>query len=131
MSEHQCGGCGGCGSAQEPEPKLVPHPESKIKTVIGITSGKGGTGKSLVSGLLAAELSKRGKQVAILDADFLAPTAPELFELPQGLTNGATGIYTAISEGGVKLMSVSLLLESETENVTWHSPMMARILQQR
>jgi len=131
-STHQCGGCGGCGSGQEPqpEPKLAPHSLSQIKTVIGIAGGKGGTGKSLVSGLLAAELQKRGKQVGVLDADILAPAVAEMFHLPQGLTQGGEGLYPALSEGGVKVVSVSLLLESATEPVTWHSPVMATILQQ-
>jgi len=131
MSEHECSGCGkGCGPAPEPTPKLEPNALSKIKKVIGITGGKGGTGKSLVTGLLAAELSKKGKQVAVLDADILAPAVSQMFDLPQGVTRGEEGLYPALSERGVKLMSISLLLESETESVTWHSSVMAGILQQ-
>jgi len=130
---HECSGCGkGCGSQQEsqPEPKLAPHPLSQIKTVIGVTGGKGGTGKSLVTGLLAAELAKKGKQVAILDADILAPAISRMFDLPQGVTRGEEGLYPALTEGGIKLLSIDLLLEGETDSITWHSPVMAGILQQ-
>ncbi|MCL2563919.1 MAG: Mrp/NBP35 family ATP-binding protein [Oscillospiraceae bacterium] len=134
MSEtkHQCGGCGGCGAKQEPQadPKLGAHPLSQIKTVIGITGGKGGTGKSLVTGLLAAELTKKGLQVGIFDADILAPAIPQMFDLPQGVTRGEAGLYPALSAGGVKVMSIRLLLEDEAECVTWHSAAMAGIVQQ-
>ena len=134
MSEHQCGGCGGCGGGghgpQQPEPKLAPHPLSQIKTVIGVTGGKGGTGKSLVTALLAAELTKKGEQVAVIDADILAPALPQMFQLPQGVTRGEEGLYPALSDGGVKVMSISLLMENEVDSVTWHSPVMAGILQQ-
>ena len=130
---HQCGGCGGCGSkSQEPraEPKLPTHPLSQIKTVIGIAGGKGGTGKSLITGILAAALAGRGKQVGILDADILSPAIPQLFELPQGVTRGEAGLYPALSAQGVKVMSIRLLLDDETESITWHSATAAGILQQ-
>jgi len=129
---HQCGGCGGCGSGQAPEtePKLASHPLSQIKTVIGIGGGKGGTGKSLITSLLAAELSKKGKNVGILDGDILSPAIPHMFSLPQGVTQGEEGLYPGLSEGGIKVMSSGLFMEDETEAVTWHSPMMAGVIQQ-
>ncbi|MCL2842830.1 MAG: Mrp/NBP35 family ATP-binding protein [Oscillospiraceae bacterium] len=135
MSEHHnCGGCGGCGSksqqAPPPDPILASHPLSQIKTVIGIGGGKGGTGKSLVTGLLAVELAKKGHKIAILDGDILSPAIPCMFYLPQGVTKGEEGLYPAISEHGIKVMSISHLLEQETDTVTWHSAVMAGILQQ-
>lgn len=135
MSEHHnCGGCGGCGSKSQPTPPpspiLAAHPLSKIKTVIGILGGKGGTGKSLVTGLLAAELARAGHKTAILDGDILSPAIPSMFELPQGVTKGEEGLYPAISEHGLKVMSISHLLEQETDTITWHSAVMAGILQQ-
>jgi len=133
-STHQCGGCGGCGSKtqQEPqaEPRLSAHPLSQIKTVIGITGGKGGTGKTLVTGILAASLTERGLRVGILDADILSPAVPQLFDLPQGVTRGDSGLYPALSGRGVKVMSARLLLEDETQSITWHSATVAGILQQ-
>jgi len=72
-----CSSCSGCGShGHAAKTTLDPHPLSKIKTVIAVASTKGGTGKSLVTGLLAAELAKQGKKVAVFDADFFSPTVP-------------------------------------------------------
>ena len=135
MSEHHnCGGCGGCGSnkqqAPPPDPILAPHALSQIKTVISVMGGKGGTGKSLVTGLLAVELTKKGHKTGVLDADILSPAIPHMFYLPQGVTKGQEGLYPAISEHGIKVMSTSHLLENETDTITWHSAVMAGILQQ-
>ncbi|MCL2588650.1 MAG: Mrp/NBP35 family ATP-binding protein [Oscillospiraceae bacterium] len=127
------GGCGGCGSKSQMPQELAPlkpHPLSQIKTVIAVTGGKGGTGKSLVTGLLAAELAKSGKQVGIFDADILAPAIPQMFDLPQGVTRGEAGLYPAISDRGVKVLSVHSLLEHETDVVTWNSAGAAGIVQQ-
>ena len=129
-STHQCGGCGGCGSeTPAAEPKLAAHALSQIKTVIAVAGGKGGTGKSLVTGLLAVELTKRGKQVAILDADIQAPAISEMFDLPQGVTKGDEGLYPGISTGGIKVMSVGLLLEQETDTISWYGAVMAGVVQ--
>ena len=132
-STHQCGGCGGCGSKQQEAqapPKLAAHPLSQIKTVIGVAGGKGGTGKSLVTALLAVELAKQGKRVAIFDADILSPAIPQMLDLPQGVTRGEEGLYPALSTDGIKVMSIRLLLEDEGEVVTWHSAAMAGLVQQ-
>ncbi|MCL2367632.1 MAG: P-loop NTPase [Oscillospiraceae bacterium] len=128
-STHQCGGCGGCGSKQAPqEPqKLPPNVLSKIGKAICIM---GGTGKSRVTASLAAELTRRGKQVAILDADIATPGIPPLFEIPQGITRGEAGLYPALTHDGIKILSMSLLLEDETELITTRAAAMAGILSQ-
>ncbi|MCL2568445.1 MAG: Mrp/NBP35 family ATP-binding protein [Oscillospiraceae bacterium] len=127
---HGCSSCSGCGShGHEAKTTLPPHPLSKITTVIGITGGKGGTGKSLVTSILAAELAKAGQRVAIFDADIFSPTIPEMFELPQGVTKGEEGLYPALTERGIKVMSIGPLLEDSTDAITLHSAIMGQILQ--
>ena len=133
MSEHACSGCGkGCGGGHAPtEPqKSVPNALSRIKKVIGVTSGKGGTGKSLVTALLATGLLRRGKQVAILDADIAGPTIPQMFHLPQSVTRGEEGFYPALSDGGLKVMSISMLTENELDIVSTRGLVMAGIAEQ-
>ena len=130
-STHQCGGCGGCGGGakqtpQEPQ-KLAPNPLSQIKTTVCIM---GGTGKSMVTARIAAELASHGKQVAILDADIANPSIPSLFDIPQGVTRGDAGLYPALTHDGVKILSVSLLLEDETELLTTRAAAMAAIVSQ-
>jgi len=133
MADHQCGGCGGCGGgqveAQEPQ-KVQPNPLSKLKKTIGIVSGKGGTGKSLVTGLLAAGLQRRSHDVGILDGDITCPAIPLMIDLPQGVTRGEAGLYPAISELGIRVMSIRLLMESEAELITTRGASMAAIIEQ-
>ena len=127
---HQCGGCGGCGSKgqapQEPK-KLAPNPLSQVGTVICVM---GATDKSLVTAALAAELHRRGKQVAIFDADITTPSIQTLFEIPQGVTRGEAGLYPALTQDGVKLVSISLMLEDETDLITTRGAAMAAIVSQ-
>jgi len=132
MAEHQCGGCGGCGGqAEQEEPgKANMNPLSQVKQVIGVVSGKGGTGKSLVTGLLATGLLRRGHSAAILDADIACPVIPEMFALPQGVTRGEAGLYPALSELGLRVMSISLLTEHESDLITTRGASMAAIVEQ-
>jgi len=130
MSDHQCGGCGGCGSKQETpqeKQKLAPNPLSQIKTVVCVM---GGTGKSRVTARIAAELVQEGKQVAILDADIATPGIPPLFDIPQGITRGEAGLYPALTHDGIKLVSMSLLLEDDTDLITTRGAAMAAIVSQ-
>jgi len=133
MADHQCGGCGGCGGGhaepQEPQ-KTQLNPLSKVKKIIGVVSGKGGTGKSLVTGLLATGLQRRSLSTAILDADISCPAIPLILDLPQGVTRGEAGLYPAISELGLRVMSISLLMESESELITTRGASMAAIVEQ-
>jgi len=103
---------------------------SQVKKVIGIAGGKGGVGKSLVTGLLAAGLAAGGQEVAILDADIANPAIPRMFELPQSVTRGEAGLYPAITDSGIKVMSIGLLTEDETDTVTTRGLVMAGIVEQ-
>jgi Mrp family chromosome partitioning ATPase len=102
-----------------------------IHHVIAVMSGKGGVGKSLVSGLLAVALRRKGMQVGVLDADITGPSIPKMF-FPNGARPGATpaAILPAQSQSGVKIMSINLLLEREDQAVIWRGPLIGGAIQQ-
>ncbi len=127
MSEnctHDCSSCGeNCSSRQEPQSFLAPkNSMSDIKKVIGIVSGKGGVGKSLVTSLMAAGMQREGYRSAILDADITGPSIPKLFGISEKAVGSEYGIMPAVSRGGTKIMSINLLLENETDPVVWRGP---------
>ena len=105
--------------------------QSSIKHVIGVISGKGGVGKSLVTGILATELARKGHKVGSLDADITGPSIPKMFGL-SGLHVFGQGdkIIPAQSKGGIKIMSTNLVLENENDPVLWRGPMLMGALKQ-
>jgi len=103
----------------------------KIKNVIAVMSGKGGVGKSSVTGLLAASLRKKGFSVGIMDADVTGPSIPRLFGLKAGqLENGGRGIVPAGTGLGIEVISINLLLPSEEEPVIWRGPIISGVIKQ-
>lgn len=130
---HECSSCGvaGCGDRTAAGPSTFePNKKSTIKHVIGVVSGKGGVGKSLVTSLIASELAKRGNKVAILDADVTGPSIPKSFGIHGHLLADQDGIYPAESESGIKVMSVNLMLPEEDMPVAWRGPVITGILRQ-
>ena len=104
---------------------------SHIKHVIGVISGKGGVGKSLVTGILAIELQRAGHKVAILDGDITGPSIPKMFGLSDERAKGMNNmIIPAESATGIRIMSTNLVLENETDPVVWRGPVLANALQQ-
>ena len=105
--------------------------QSSIKHVIGVISGKGGVGKSLVTGILTTELARKGHKVGILDADITGPSIPKMFGL-SGLHVFGQGdkIIPAQSKGGIRIMSTNLVLENENDPVLWRGPMLMGALKQ-
>ncbi len=103
---------------------------SSIKKVIGIVSGKGGVGKSLVTSLLAVMMSRKGYSVAILDADITGPSIPKIFGVKEKAESSDLGIHPVISDKGIKIISINLLLENETEPVIWRGPILAGVVKQ-
>lgn len=104
---------------------------SNVKKVIGVISGKGGVGKSLVTSLLAAKASREGLRTAILDSDITGPSIPRAF----GITNHASGtedggIIPEESKGGIEVMSLNLLTENETDPVVWRGPIISSVVTQ-
>lgn len=135
MSEncsHDCSSCSAnCASRNPGEmPKDKPHLRSRIKHVIGVVSGKGGVGKSFVTGLLAAEMTRRGYSCGVLDADITGPSAPKMFGIHERATGDQDGIYPVSSQGGVQVMSLNLLLENETDPVIWRGALITGTVKQ-
>ena len=103
---------------------------SSVKNVIAVVSGKGGVGKSTVTSSLAVAMARRGKKVAILDADITGPSIPTAFGIHQKATGTDAGIDPAVSAGGIKLMSLNLLSANETDPVIWRGPVIAGVVTQ-
>ncbi len=111
--------------------KVAPSEFSHVKKVIGIVSGKGGVGKSLVTGLSASAMNKKGYKTAIMDADITGPSIPKMFGI--GKANYADEnqlLIPASSDGGIKIMSLNMLMENETDPVVWRGPVIAGIVKQ-
>ena len=107
-----------------------PHPKSSIKKVIGVVSGKGGVGKSLVTSLLACAAQKKGLNAAVLDADITGPSIPRIFGLHGKVEGDESGIYPATTANGIQVMSINFLLENETDPVLWRGPIIAGAVKQ-
>ena len=103
---------------------------SNVKKVIGIVSGKGGVGKSLVTSLMAVNMQRRGFKTAILDADVTGPSIPRMFGIHERAQGSEAGIFPVESKLGTKVMSVNLLLENETDPVVWRGPVIAGTVKQ-
>ena len=130
MSEctHDCSSCGAdCSSRDLRAPA---NAKSKIKKVIAVVSGKGGVGKSTVTASLAAAMAKRGRKVAVLDADITGPSIPTAFGIHERAMATEDGIQPAVTSGGIKLMSLNLLTENETDPVIWRGPVIAGVVTQ-
>ena len=128
MSEctHDCGSCSANCSERTPESLVAqPHADSHINKVIGIVSGKGGVGKSLVTSMSAVMMNRRGYRSAVLDADITGPSIPQAFGLHEKATGTETAINPVLTETGIKVMSVNLLLPDETDPVIWRGPIIA------
>ena len=113
---------------RQEKPALVTH--NQIKRVIAVMSGKGGVGKSLVTGLLATSLTRAGHRVGILDADVTGPSIPKLFGVHGPLVGGENGFEPVQSRTGIKIVSINLALENEEQAVIWRGPMITGAIQQ-
>ena len=136
MSEcsHDCSSCSSnCGSrTQEKTDFLEPlYRESKVKKVIGIVSGKGGVGKSMTTSLLAVAAMRKGLHTGILDGDITGPSIPQAFGLHERLLGNAEGIILpAMTNFGIEVVSLNLMLEEETQPVIWRGPVVADVVKQ-
>ncbi len=134
MSEctHDCSTCSqNCASRQQPESLIEkPHELSNVKKVIGVVSGKGGVGKSLVTSLLAVTMQRRGFKAAVLDADITGPSIPKAFGIKEKALGTENGILPCKTKTGIEIMSVNLLLENDTDPVVWRGPVIAGAVKQ-
>lgn len=133
MSEctHNCDTCGENCESRKPESFLEkPHELSDIRKVIGVVSGKGGVGKSLVTGLLSVLAQRAGLETAVLDADITGPSVPKMFGIHERATGTESGLYPVETKTGIRLMSLNLLTENETDPVVWRGPVIAGTVKQ-
>ena len=133
MSEcnHDCSSCNENCEERKPGSMLVKlHEGSKVKKVIGVVSGKGGVGKSMVTSQLAVTMQRRGYRAAVLDADITGPSIPKAF----GITEKANGteeyLFPVTTPTGIQVMSINLLLENDTDPVLWRGPIIGNVVTQ-
>ncbi len=134
MSEdckHDCSSCSlNCPSREQESLIEAPHRMSSIKHVIGVVSGKGGVGKSMVTSLLAVLMKRRGFKSAVLDADMTGPSIPRAFHITKKAEGGEDGLYPVLTKTGIPVMSINLLLEEDTQPVVWRGPVIAGAVKQ-
>jgi len=133
---HDCSSCSlNCSSKEQGEKKpksflKEAHPQSNIKKVIAVVSGKGGVGKSLVTSLMATEMKRRGHASAIMDADITGPSIPNAFGLYERAMGNEDGLLPVMTSTGIPVMSMNLLLNSATDPVVWRGPMIGGVVEQ-
>ena len=133
MSEctHDCSTCSQNCSSRKPESLLVkPHELTHVKRIVGVCSGKGGVGKSMVTALLAVLAARQGLKVGILDADITGPSIPRALGLKEKAAGSDQGIFPVRSVTGIDVMSLNLLLENDSDPVVWRGPVIAGAVQQ-
>ena len=131
-SPESCSSCahaGSCSSAKK-DLKAPANPYSQVKKVIGVVSGKGGVGKSMVTASLARMMVQQGYSVGILDADITGPSIPKMYGLKGAAMANDEGIYPMITKNGIKVMSINLLLPTEDTPVIWRGPVLANMVKQ-
>ena len=127
-----CSSCGSssCGDRKQESLLASLNPNSVVKKVIAVVSGKGGVGKSTVTSMLAVSMARKGYRVGVLDADITGPSAPTAFGVNE--CQGATeeGLYPALTRGGIQVMSINLLLDNPNDPVVWRGPVIAGAVKQ-
>ena len=128
------GNCSSCGSdcADRKQESLLAqlNPKASVKKVIAVVSGKGGVGKSTVTSMLAVAMARKGKRVAVLDADITGPSAPTAFGVSECRAATEDGIYPAVTTTGIQVMSINLLLDNNTDPVVWRGPVIGGAVKQ-
>lgn len=124
-----CPSAGNCSSKKQ-DMTVAGNSFSQIKKVIGVVSGKGGVGKSLVSASIARSLIEQGYTVGIMDADITGPSIPKMYGIHERATGSDEGMFPCIAKDGTRIMSVNLLLEGEEDPVIWRGPIIAGVVTQ-
>lgn len=136
MSENCTHDCSTCGEAcserkMSPEDFRVPlNAMSSVKKVIAVVSGKGGVGKSMVTSMMAVLMNREGYKTAILDADITGPSIPKAFGVKEKIWGDEHMLFPAVSKSGIKIVSLNLMMENETDPVVWRGPMIAEVVKQ-
>ena len=127
---HDCSSCSSDCKSKEQNLHEELNKYSSVKKVIGVVSGKGGVGKSLVTSMLAVTFNRLGKSTAVLDADITGPSIPKAFGVHERCRGNDEGIFPVVTETGIKMISTNLLLEHETDPVVWRSPVITGTVKQ-
>lgn len=131
MAEKCNSNCSSCGKScpsrkQDKQSLLKPlNPMSDVKKVIAVVSGKGGVGKSMTCALLAAAAQASGKVTAVMDADITGPSIPKMYGVKERASGSESGILPVVTESGIQLMSMNVLLENEDEPVVWRGSLIS------
>lgn len=129
--DHNCSSCSSnCKDRKTEDMHEKLNRYSSVKKVIGVVSGKGGVGKSLVTSMLAVAFNRLGKKVAVLDADITGPSIPKAFGIKERCTGSDMGLNPVTTETGIDVISINLLLENETDPVVWRSPIITGTVKQ-
>ncbi|CAA7603287.1 P-loop containing nucleoside triphosphate hydrolase [Acididesulfobacillus acetoxydans] len=115
---------------ETPDFKVKTHEMNSIHRVIGIVSGKGGVGKSLVTSMLAVLTQRKGFRVGILDADVTGPSIPKMFGITSKAAGNQYGLVPVQSRDGIRIVSVNLLLERDDMPVIWRGPILSGTVKQ-
>lgn len=130
---HNCSTCSqNCADRKEAPVDLIEKTNnlSNVKKVIAVVSGKGGVGKSSVTSMLAVAAAKKGLKTAVLDADITGPSIPKTFGITQKAMGSDQGIFPAMTENNIEVISVNMLLENDTDPVLWRGPVIAGVVKQ-
>lgn len=125
---HNCSSCASKCGKEDLHASL--NELSSVRKVYAVVSGKGGVGKSLVTSMLAVEMNRQGKKVAVLDADVTGPSIPRAFGITTKATSDEHHLYPVSSKKGIDVMSINLLLENDTDPVIWRGPVIAGAVKQ-
>ncbi len=130
--DHNCSNCGveGCGERPETDFRAYLNEKSSVKKVFGVVSGKGGVGKSMITGLLACAAAKAGLKTAVMDADITGPSIPTAFGLTEQLAGSESGMIPAVTKLGIDVVSLNLLLEDKSDPVVWRGPILGGVVKQ-
>lgn len=131
-SAESCSGCAHAGtcSSKKDSLKIAPNEYTTVKKVIGVVSGKGGVGKSMVTASLARLMREQGYSVGILDADITGPSIPKMYGVHEHAVGNEIGMFPCIAEDGTRIMSINLLLDAEETPVIWRGPVIAGVVTQ-
>ena len=129
-SKESCEGCPSKAGQGKPDFHIDLNADSSIKHVIGVVSGKGGVGKSMVTASLANQKAKEGYKVGILDADITGPSIPKMYGLKGAAQANDSGIFPMETKNGIKVMSINLLLPTEDTPVIWRGPILGNMVKQ-
>ena len=128
------GNCSSCGSDCEDRKEesllAAANPRSSVKKMIAVVSGKGGVGKSTVTSMLTVAMARRGNRVGVLDADITGPSIPKAFGVNECQGANDDGLYPGVTDCGIQVMSINLLLDNPADPVVWRGPVIAGAVKQ-